>query len=83
MFEAGLGPIVTLCQKDNRQNQNEATSSCCPEDWIPPEDLCVLDTHCDSPGLEFFFFFCAPVFLPFPLVLGGIIAVLGEGRPPV
>lgn len=83
MFEAGLGPIVTLYQKDNRQNQNEATSSCCPKDCIPPEDLCVLDTHRDSPGLEFFFFFCAPVFLPFPLVLGGIIAVLGEGRPSV
>lgn len=79
MFEACLGPIVTLCQKDKRQNQNKDTPSCCPEGWTPSEDLRVKD----SPGLGFFFFFCAPVFLPFALVLGGILAVLGEGRPSV
>lgn len=83
MFEACLGSIVTLYQKNKRQNQKKPTPFCCPMGWIPSEDLCVdcgqghtgtlPFTHCDSPGLEFFFFFRVAAFLPFPLVLGGIL----------
>lgn len=73
---------MTLCQRKKRQNQNKPTP-CCPWGWIPSEDLCIYCgcghagalafTHCDSPGLKFFFFVRVPAFLPFPLVLGGIL----------